>query len=81
MPYPDGFLEKERGKGTDYYRREYLGIPAGGHTSPFTWELYQRATQVHVPLMPPGPAFAPPPQPVEPRDNPFRALRISGAFQ
>ena len=67
--------------GKERFSREYLGIPGGSHTSLFTWELYERATQVHVPLMPPGAAFAPPPQPSEPRDNPFRALRTSGAFR
>ena len=30
------------------YKREYLGIPAGGQVSPFTWELYERATQTPV---------------------------------
>jgi terminase large subunit-like protein len=27
------------------FKREYLGIPAGGQVSPFTWELYQGAIQ------------------------------------
>jgi Terminase large subunit, T4likevirus-type, N-terminal len=47
--YPDviaaDFLDKERRQGDDYFKREYLGIPSGGHVSPFTLELYQRATQ------------------------------------
>ena len=37
-------------------------FPLGAQASPFTWELYERATQVHVPLVPPGPAFGPPAQ-------------------
>ena len=39
------FLDKERRQGDDYFKREYLGIPSGGHVSPFTFELYERATQ------------------------------------
>ena len=27
------------------FKREYLGIPSGGHVSPFTFELYEQATQ------------------------------------
>ena len=47
--YPDlipaAFLETERRQGDDYFKREYLGIPSGGHVSPFTSDLYERATQ------------------------------------
>src|SRR5262249_37118775 len=54
------FLEEERRTlGEEVFKREYLGIPSGGQASPFSWELYERATQVHMPLVPPGPAFAP----------------------
>jgi hypothetical protein len=61
--YDPDFLEKERrALGEDGFKREYLGIPLGGQASPFTWELYEQATQVHVPLVPPGPAFGPPAQ-------------------
>jgi hypothetical protein len=42
---PAAFLESERRQGDDYFKREYLGIPSGGHVSPFTLELYERATQ------------------------------------
>ena len=52
--------------GEDAFKREYLGIPAGAHTSPFGWELYERATTPHVPLEGLGQAFAP----VEPRGRP-----------
>ena len=31
--------------GEDRYKREFLGIPAGGQVSPFTWEQFERATQ------------------------------------
>ena len=41
------------------FNREYLGIPGGKSASPFTWELYEQATQVYVPLVRPGPAFLP----------------------
>ncbi len=47
--YPDiiaaDFLGKERRQGDDYFKREYLGIPSGGHVSPFKLDLYERATQ------------------------------------
>jgi Terminase large subunit, T4likevirus-type, N-terminal len=33
------------------FKREYLGIPAGSHTSPFTWDLYDRATRIFTPQM------------------------------
>ena len=42
---PTDFLDKERRQGDDYFKREYLGIPSGGHVSPFTLALYERATQ------------------------------------
>jgi len=32
----------------DDFKREYLGVPAGSQVSPFTFELYQRATQTPV---------------------------------
>ena len=43
--------------GEHRFKREYLGIPLGAETSPFSWELYDRAARVHVPLVPNGPAF------------------------
>jgi hypothetical protein len=76
------FLEKERrALGDHEFKREYLGIPLGGQASPFTWELYERATQAHAPLVPPGPAFGPPAQqrPV-PVPNPFQSLKPTGGF-
>jgi hypothetical protein len=80
VPYDAEFLEKERrALGEDGFKREYLGIPCGGQASPFTWELYERATQVHVPLVPPGPAFGPPAQGRGvPIPNPFQRLRSVG---
>ena len=81
-PFADGFLEQQRRTlGEDYFKREYLGIPAGSHTSPFTWEMYAQATQVHVPLVPPGRAFMPVEEPPVPIANPFRNLRTAGAVQ
>jgi hypothetical protein len=60
--------------------REYLGIPLGGQASPFTWELYERATQVHVPLVPPGSAFGPLAQErAVPIPNPFQRVNPLGA--
>jgi hypothetical protein len=74
------FLEEERrALGEDKFKREYLGIPSGAHASLFSWDLYERATQIHVPLVPAGPAFRPPaselPVPVA---NPFRGLKPIG---
>lgn len=44
--FPQTFLDDERvNLGEEGYKREYLGIPAGGHVSPFTWHMYERATQ------------------------------------
>jgi hypothetical protein len=61
VSFPTEFLEQERrALGEHAFNREYLGVPGGGQASPFTWELYERATHGHVPLVPPGPAFAPP---------------------
>jgi hypothetical protein len=45
---PTDFLETERRQGEDYFKREYLGVPSGGHVSPFTFDLYERATQTPV---------------------------------
>ena len=74
VPFDPEFLEKERrALGEEAFKREYLGIPTGGQASPFTWELYECATQVHVPLVPPGPAFGPPVQ--------ERAVRVTNPFQ
>jgi hypothetical protein len=44
--YPQEYLDRERqALGEELYKREFFGIPTGGQVSPFTWELYQRATQ------------------------------------
>jgi hypothetical protein len=77
------FLEQERrAHGEDVFKREYLGVPMGGQASPFSWDLYERATQFHVPLVPPGPAFGPPPQePGVPIANPFQRLKPNGELQ
>jgi hypothetical protein len=78
--YDPAFLEGERrALGDAAYQREYLGIPAGDHTSPFGWDLYERATHVHQPLVPPGPAFGPAvEQPAVPSVNPFKLLKRGG---
>src|SRR4029077_14071381 len=77
------FLEQERSNlGNDAFKREYLGIPSGGHVSPFTWELYENATQIYAPLVPPGPAFGPPvPGRAVPTANPFQRLKPNGELQ
>jgi hypothetical protein len=80
-PLPHEHLERERAAlSPDEFKREYLGIPAGSHTSPFHWDLYDRATQIRAPLIPRGPAFQPRPQPVEHGNNPFQSFRVR-AFQ
>jgi hypothetical protein len=56
--YSEEQLEQERrALGEMSFNREYLGIPGGAGASPFGWELYDRATRVHVPLVPNGPTF------------------------
>jgi hypothetical protein len=74
--YDPKFLEQERRSlGEDAFKREYFGVPLGAQASPFTSELYERATQVHVPLVPPGPAFGPPVQERGvPIANPFKSI-------
>ncbi len=50
--FPPAYLESERRNlGEAGFKREYLGIPAADQASPFSWELYERATQVHTPLV------------------------------
>jgi hypothetical protein len=81
-PFADGFLEQERRSlGEDDFKREYFGVPAGSHTSPFTWEMYEQATHVHVPRVPPGRAFTPVEETPVPIANPFRNLRTAGAVR
>jgi Terminase large subunit, T4likevirus-type, N-terminal len=74
------FLDQERSiLGAAVFRREYLGIPGGAEASPFTWDFYDRATQIHWPKVPPGPAFRPPPElPAVPIKNPFKSLKTVG---
>jgi Terminase large subunit, T4likevirus-type, N-terminal len=76
------FLEQERiALGEDGFKREYLGIPSGGHVSPFNWAMYDRATRIHTPLVRPGAAFEPPPpEPAVPTVNPFKSLKPMGGL-
>jgi hypothetical protein len=75
--FPEEFLEQERlALGEDIYKREYLGIPTGARMGPFTWDLYEAATQIFKPKVPPGPDFSPAPEPPPvPVENPFRNLK------
>jgi Terminase large subunit, T4likevirus-type, N-terminal len=75
--YSKEFLEQERlALGNAAFKREYLGIPTGAGTSPFTWELFEKVTRSHTPIVRPGPAFCPPePVPGKPAENPFQRLR------
>ena len=73
---PQHLAQEKAALSEDDYKREYLGIPAGSHSSPFTWELYEQATRVVSPEAAPGPAFGP--QPAAPGtaiDNPFTHCR------
>jgi hypothetical protein len=82
--FAPGFLEQERrALGEHAFNREYLGIPGGGEASPFTWDLYEQATFIRVPKVPPGPAFAPPPAPkAVPLANPFQRVQpLVGGLQ
>jgi SAM-dependent methyltransferase len=70
-------LEQERrALGEAAFKREYLGIPAGENVSPFSWDLYENAIKVRVPLVPAGPDFAPKPKPPVPAPNPFQSFRV-----
>jgi hypothetical protein len=79
--FDPAFLEQERrALGEEGYKREYLGIPMGGQVSPFSWDLYERATQHHRPKVPAGPAFNPAVErPAAPVANPFQQLAKVGA--
>jgi hypothetical protein len=80
--FDPAFLEQERrGLGEVRFNREYLGIPGGDGVSPFGWDLYERATQIHTPLLPGGPAMRPKPERAQPMPNPFQSFRVPGAFQ
>jgi Terminase large subunit, T4likevirus-type, N-terminal len=73
---PQHLAEERAALGEDDYKREYLGIPAGAHTSPFTWELYEAATKLFTPRNAPGEAFRPARiQPGRMVENPFKAVR------
>lgn len=80
--YDSAFLEQERrALGEDGFKREYLGIPLGAQASPFTWDLFEYATRAHRPLVPMGPAFAPPAEPAGvPVENPYERLRVQGVI-
>jgi hypothetical protein len=75
----DYLAAERRSLGEVAFKREYLGIPASDQASPFGWDLYERATQVDTPLVPPGPAFQvpSPPRAVAVR-NPFQQLKPMG---
>lgn len=45
---PDVLERARRQLSEDDFKREYLGVPAGTQVSPFTFDLYERATQIPV---------------------------------
>ena len=45
---PDALERAKRQLSEDDFKREYLGIPGGTQVSPFTFALYERATQTPV---------------------------------
>ena len=58
MPFTQQFLEEQHQHlGEQDFKQEYLGVPGGGNASPFAWDLYERATGVYAPMVPPGSAF------------------------
>lgn len=77
------FLEQERhALGEAAFKREYLGIPGGDQTSPFTWDLFERAIRPRRPLVPAGRVFSPPVEPAGvPMPNPFLTLKKTGGFR
>ena len=79
-PFSPAFLESERrALGEHAFLREYYGVPIGAHASPFSWELFERATQTRPPLAPPGPAFEPRlEERGRPVANPFQTLKRAG---
>jgi hypothetical protein len=81
--FSEEFLAQERhALGENGFKREYLGIPGAGEASPFGWDLYERATHIHVPLVRAGPYFQPPVAEVAVAiANPFQRLRVTGAFR
>lgn len=79
-PFSKEFLaEQQMLLGEHDFKREYLGIPGGQQDSPFTWELFETASQIHQPLAGPGPAFGPPVEssPIAVA-NPFLDLSVEG---
>jgi hypothetical protein len=81
--FSEEYLAQERrALGEHDFQREYFGIPLGATASPFSWELYERATHIHVPLVQPGSAFQPPAEgPAVRIANPFQRLQASGAVR
>jgi hypothetical protein len=81
--FSDEFLEQERrALGENEFKREYLGIPGGGEASPFERALYERATQIRVPLVPAGRDFQPrAEEAARPMANPFRGPAYVGALR
>ena len=45
---PEALERAQRQLSADDFKREYLGVPAGSQVSPFTYDLYERATQAPV---------------------------------
>ena len=77
-----GLEQERRSLGVHDFNREYLGIPMGAHCSLFTWDMWERATRVHLPLVRPGPSFGPPvEQPGIASINPFQRLKPFGELR
>ena len=80
--FSEEFLKQQLGlMGEHKFNREYFGIPGGAEASPFGWDLYERATEVRVPLVAPGPAFGRPAQTAVRIINPFQRLQQLGAVR
>jgi hypothetical protein len=79
---PEQLAQEQRALGDIAYNREYLGIPGGNGVSPFNWDLFDRATKIHTPLVPSGGALRPKPEPAVSAPNPFQSFRMAeGTFR
>jgi hypothetical protein len=63
------------------FQPEFLEQATGAQASPFGWDLFDRATHTHAPLVRPGPQFGPAPQPAIAVANPFQNLKPIGGLR
>jgi hypothetical protein len=80
--YEQVFLDQElKSLGREKFDQEYMGIPAGGAGSLFSWDLYDSITSLAGAVVAPGSAFRPPQDaPGIAIPNPFAALKRTGVI-